>query len=152
MEYGRQNINRGVLTMIRGRETNCGRESGYTLIELMVVVAIVGIISAIAFPAYQGYMADTYRAQAMTDLRVCALALDRYFSDGFTYLGATIGDDADADECNEDSPSQGAAQYTLTFSSGPTQNDFTIQAKLIDTSACGGECMQLSADGTQAQL
>jgi type IV pilus assembly protein PilE len=152
MEYGKQNINPGVLAMVCGKKSNSGKESGYTLIELLVVVALVGIISAIAFPAYQGYLTDTYRAQAMTDLKVCALSLERYFSDGFTYVGAEIGDDANTDECDEDSPTQGGAQYVISFPSDPTQNDFTIQAIPIGVSSCAGECIRLSADGTQEQF
>ncbi|MEX2326695.1 MAG: prepilin-type N-terminal cleavage/methylation domain-containing protein, partial [Pseudomonadales bacterium] len=50
------------------------KPSGYTLIELMVVVAIVGIISAIAYPSYQGYLRDTYQAQAVADLQSCSSA------------------------------------------------------------------------------
>ncbi len=138
--------------MVCGKKSNSGKERGYTLIELMVVVALVGIISAIAFPAYQGYLTDTYRAQAMTDLKVCALSLERYFSDGFTYVGATIGDDASTDECDEDSPTQGGVQYDISFSSGPSQNDFTIQAIPTGESTCAGQCIRLSADRTQEQL
>ena len=136
--------------MICGRAPISGTNNGYTLIELMVVLAIVGIISTFAFQSYQGYMADTYRAQALTDLRVCALALDRFFSDGFTYVGATIGSAA-TDECNEDSPTQGAVQYDISFFEGPTQNDFTLQAIPTGESSCAGECIRLTADGTQTQ-
>ena len=51
---------------------------GYTLVELMVVVAIIGILGSIAYPSYQSYTCDTYKAQAVADLRVCALQMDRY--------------------------------------------------------------------------
>lgn len=137
--------------MIRANEPVSGKQTGYSLIELLVVLAIVGIISAIAYPAYQGYLTDTYRAQAITDLRVCALALERYFSDDFTYVGATIGTPP-TDECNSASPTQGAVQFDLSFSSGPTQNDFTIQAIPTGESSCGGKCIRLSADGTQIEI
>lgn len=137
--------------MICANKPVSDKKNGYSLIELMVVLAIVAIISAIAYPAYQGYLTDTYRAQAMTDLRVCALALERYYSDAFTYVGATIGSAA-TDECNQASPTQGEVQYDLSFSSGPTQNDFTIQAIPTGESSCGGECIRLSADGTQIQI
>ena len=102
-------------------------QKGYSLLELMVVVAIIGIISAIALPQYQSYTCDTYRGQAVADLRVCALALDRYYSDGFTYVGAVI-DTSAASVCNNQSPADGPAKFDITL---PTANvnNYTIQSK-----------------------
>ena len=96
------------------------RIKGFTLVELMVVVAIIGVIAAIAYPSYRNYISDTYRAQAVADLRLCALALDRFYSNGFTYVGG-------AGQCDLWSPSDGAQadrQYTLTLET-LTRNDYT---------------------------
>ena len=47
---------------------------GFTLVELMVVVAIIGIIAAIAYPAYQGYTENAIVGQAMSDVRTSSSA------------------------------------------------------------------------------
>ncbi|HAK52922.1 MAG TPA: hypothetical protein DCM54_13615 [Gammaproteobacteria bacterium] len=39
----------------------------------MIVVAIIGIVASIAYPSYQGYLTDTYRAQAASDLKACGM-------------------------------------------------------------------------------
>jgi len=123
---------------------------GFSLIELMVAVAIVGIIAAIAYPSYQGYVCDTYQGQAIADLKVCALAMDRYFSNDFTYAGAVINGTASS-ICPNQSPSQGPAQYTIALTSA-TANDYTLQATKASGNSCDGGGFQLTADGTQTQL
>ncbi|GLS92316.1 type IV minor pilin protein PilE [Psychromonas marina] len=44
------------------------RTTAFTLVELLVAIAIIGVISSIAYPSYQSYMLDTRRAEAKTEL------------------------------------------------------------------------------------
>ena len=67
------------------------KSQGFTLIELMVAVAILAILSAIAMPIYTTYSNRTYRSEAMADLMDCAQALERRAGQTFDYLGAAVG-------------------------------------------------------------
>jgi len=53
---------------------------GFTLIELMIVVAIVGIITAIAYPSYMNYVRKSHRAEIAQLLVEAAQGLERYYS------------------------------------------------------------------------
>ncbi|MBW2304295.1 MAG: prepilin-type N-terminal cleavage/methylation domain-containing protein, partial [Deltaproteobacteria bacterium] len=56
-------------------------ERGFTLIELMIVIAIIGILAAIAIPQFNAYRARSYNASANTDLRNAMTAQEGYFID-----------------------------------------------------------------------
>lgn len=67
------------------------QNKGFTLVELMIVVAIVGIIAAIAYPSYQSMMVSSYRGAAQADLMALAAAMERHKAANFTYEGAASG-------------------------------------------------------------
>lgn len=122
------------------------KSGAFTLIELMVVLAIIGIVASIAYPAYEGYMASTYKAQAEADLKTCALSLDRYYSNGFTYVGADT-----SKVCTLVSPTSGSPHYDISYQS-LTKSSYTIRATPVGKSCGTGDCIQLTADGTLTQL
>jgi prepilin-type N-terminal cleavage/methylation domain-containing protein len=66
-------------------------EKGFTLIELMIVIAIIGILAAIAIPQFSAYRQRSYNSSANADLRNAATAQEAYYVDSMTYTG-TIGD------------------------------------------------------------
>jgi type IV pilus assembly protein PilE len=63
------------------------RERGFTLIELMIVVAIVGILSAVAIPAYGNYVLRARLADAYSGLGSVQTAAEEYWSNNRTYVG-----------------------------------------------------------------
>jgi type IV pilus assembly protein PilA len=72
-------------------------ESGFTLIELMIVIAIIGILAAIAIPQFSAYRTRSYNSAAQADLRNAATAQEAYYVDNQTYAspaaltGSTFG-------------------------------------------------------------
>ena len=61
------------------------KEEGFTLIELMIVIAIIGILAAIAIPQFSAYRTRSYNAAAQSDVKNLATADEAYFSDNTTY-------------------------------------------------------------------
>lgn len=61
-------------------------ELGFTLLELLVSLSIIGIISAIAIPEYRAYQQRAFDIRALGDLRTVALAEEAYFMTNETYL------------------------------------------------------------------
>ena len=67
------------------------RALGFTLIELMIVVAIIAIIAAIAVPSYENQMQKTRRTDGTAALLQARQGMERHYSKNYTYLGAAAG-------------------------------------------------------------
>lgn len=67
------------------------RHRGVTLLELIVVVAIIGLLAAIAYPSYNEHVKKTRRADAAGALMGLASALERQYTTKFTYKGNAVG-------------------------------------------------------------
>jgi len=89
--------------------------AGFSLIELLVTIAIIGILSAIAIPSYTAYIQRANRSDARTQLLEAATFLQRSFGQNNQYPNALPGP-------YQQSPASGAAKYTiaLTNPGGPT--------------------------------
>ncbi len=127
---------------------------GFTLIELMIAVAIVGILAAIAYPSFTESVRRSKRTDAQGALSGLAQALERYYANNGTYCGAAGGTIAD---CPVGAPTvysikvpvDGTAYYNLRITA-LTRNSYTIEAQRTGSMA-GDKCgtMTLTATGQQ---
>ncbi len=97
------------------------REAGFTLIELMIVVAVVAILAAIAFPSYQEHVRKARRAQVKADLVEYAQLAERHHTVNNRYTGFVLP--------ATKSPRGGAEDYyNLELDTPEKTNSFVIQA------------------------
>lgn len=118
-------------TLFHSRSAPClSRSRGFTLIELMIVVAVVAILASIAIPAYQDQVRKGRRADAMAQLLTLSQAYERFYTSNNTYAGfwATVP------VAQRQSPTQGTAFYALT--TNETATTFVITATPL---AAGGQ-------------
>ena len=64
------------------------RPSGFTLIEVMITVAIIGILAAVAYPSYRDYIVRGYLVDATNGLATMRAQMERHFQDNRTYATA----------------------------------------------------------------
>lgn len=107
------------------------KRSGFTLVELIVAVAIVGILASIAIPSYQAHVDRTRRSDAQATLTAAANAMERYKtgSGQGSYDSASLGS-ASSDVFPAEAPLEGSTKYyNLTLpASELTDSGYTILA------------------------
>jgi type IV pilus assembly protein PilE len=121
------------------------RNQGFTLIELMVVVAIIAILASIAYPAYKDYVVKTRRSAGTACLLEQAQFMERYYSTNMGYSGAALPSTA----CTSDL----SQHYAFAFSAGPTATAFTVAAtpqgaQAAQDSLCG--TLSIDQKGTKS--
>ncbi len=129
--------------MTMPKPENSPLRNGFSLIELMIAVAIVGILAAIAIPSYMAYTHRANRTDATRTMTLDAQGLERCYSQNFTYLLC-----ANPAAGTKASP-QGYYNVTITI---PNASSFSITAAPIaapQTSDSACQSFSLNSAGTQ---
>jgi len=118
------------------------KNSGITLIELMVTLAIVAILAALAVPSYQQYIRKARRADAQSALVEFAGVAERIYTASNSYATVTLPASTDF--------------YTFSFPTTPTANTFIIKATpaaIQSKDKCGSmtlnQASSKTSDGTE---
>ena len=115
--------------------------NGFTLIELMVVVAIIGVISAIAYPSYNSYMNKSRRADAKVGLQKLADKQERFYLQNNTYTSVFTSAGLNTSTTSEE------GYYTFAVDSASVSG-FSMTATAVGIQANDIDCATLTLSST----
>ncbi|HOY86378.1 MAG TPA: type IV pilin protein [Methylotenera sp.] len=129
-------------------------QQGFTLIELMIVVAIVGILASVAMPAYTDYVKRGKAAEATSTLANLRVQIEQYYQDNRTYLGFNCN--STLKNFTYSCTTQTATAYTLNAAGNAAQDmgsfEFTLNQANARTSkfdgTTGATCWLTSKGGS----
>lgn len=122
---------------------------GFSLVELMITVAIVGILAAVAMPSYNSYIIRGSRAAAQTELLELASIQEKIYLNSSayasnianSYTGQSSGGLGKTGSVSKD------GRYTLSFGSSAAQNYVIWAVPTFDTPQVGDGCLTISENG-----
>lgn len=122
------------------------KQRGFTLIELMIVVAVVAILASFAVPAYNEQVRKGRRADAMAAMNETAQALERFYTLNNTYTGYVIR------PAEQQSPRQGTTvYYRIALEIAANGTAYTLTATPEQTDRCGVLGVNSQGQRTAAQ-
>ncbi len=122
---------------------NC---KGFTLIELMLVIAIIGILAAIAWPNYQSYLIGARRAEAEADMLKIQLGLEKWRANNNSYTStlSNVG-------FTDNNPHYNYAITGAAAGDPPTASAYVIRATAQGGQATDSACTPLTLDQSNAK-
>lgn len=127
------------------RKTSCTRTAGpagFTLIELMIAVAIVGILAAVAYPSFTQYIRRGKIVEALGELSTVRVRLEQYYQDHRNYGSTATG-------CGVVMPTTTSFAFTCAWGASATSQSFLVTATGQDAAGMSG--FVYTIDETNAQ-
>ena len=112
--------------------------SGFTLIELMIVIAIISILASVALPSYSEYVTRSHIAEATSGLAAKRVRIEMFFDNNRTY--------ASAPDCTSDTTT--SSFFTFSCSGTPDTTSYTLQA--VGRSSMTGFTFTVNQSNTRA--
>ena len=132
---------------------NASKRNGFTLIEVMIAMAIVAILTAIAFPSYQNYITRSSRSAAQTELLELANLQEKIYLNTTSYaVSVTAAYNGRSDGGMGKTPGTTAdGKYTLAITPNaiPTQTCLITATPVVGSTQDGDGVMTSSSNGTR---